>query len=285
MDATLSSASDNKEVTTGISNMGQSTQENEEVLTVSDLRKEYGAGERRHLAIENISFSVSKGERLSVIGPSGAGKTTLLKCISGLQPFTSGSVRFAGKDVTQPPEGLAIVFQDYARSLFPWMSVEANVLLPLKYRDIDSSRANGLVQDALTSVGLAGHGKRFPGQLSGGMQQRVAIARAMACQPSLLLMDEPFASVDAQTRLALEDLTLRLCDQFKITLMLITHDIDEAIYMGNKLLVLSPAPSSVREVLSVALPAQRDQVTTKSLSAFGEIRAKIYSLINQSAPA
>ena len=254
------------------------------ILAVSNLRKEYGSGVTRHLAIEDLSFSVRQGERLSVVGPSGSGKTTLLKCISGLQPFTSGSVSFRGAPVDAPPDGLSIVFQDYARSLFPWMTVENNVRLPLNYRSLTQDRQSELVREALQSVGLAGHEKRFPSQLSGGMQQRVAIARALAYQPSVLLMDEPFASVDAQTRLSLEDLTLRLCRQYGITLVLITHDIDEAIYMGDKVLVLAPSPSTVRAVLDVDLPAERDQIATKLLRSFGEMRARVYGLIHQ-APA
>ncbi len=218
-----------------------------------------------------------------MIGPSGAGKTTLLKCISGLQTITSGTVHFRGAPVVRPPEGLSIVFQDYARSLFPWMSVESNVRLPLKYREMSAARQLELVKEALESVGLAGHANRFPSQLSGGMQQRVAIARALACEPSVLLMDEPFASVDAQTRLSLEDLTLRLCDRFKVTLILITHDIDEAIYMGNKLLVLSASPCTVRAVLPINLPQARDQIQTKLLAEFGETRARVYGMVQHSA--
>ena len=251
------------------------------VLVVHELRKEYGSGANRHLAVDKVSFSVRQGERLSVVGPSGAGKTTLLKCLSGLQPLTSGAVAFRGQPVIAPPAGLSIVFQDYARSLFPWMTVANNVRLPLKYRNMPVERQRELANAALESVGLAGQGDRFPAQLSGGMQQRVSIARALACQPRLLLMDEPFASVDAQTRLSLEDLTLRLCKQFGITLILITHDVDEAIYMGDKVLVLSPSPSVVRAILDVDLPSERDQIQTKLLREFGEMRARVYGLIHQ----
>lgn len=255
------------------------------VLEVDGLHKEYGApaSAARHVAIERVSFSVNEGERLSIVGPSGCGKTTLLKCVSGLQPLTSGRVAFRGQAVKAPPQGLAIVFQDYARSLFPWMTVENNVRLPLKYGSLPASQQTELVREALESVGLSAHAERFPSQLSGGMQQRVAIARALAYQPRLLLMDEPFASVDAQSRLALEDLTLRLCKRYGFTLMLITHDIDEAIYMGDKVLVLSSSPSTVRDWIDVALPLDRDQVETKLLREFGEIRARIYSLINPPA--
>jgi NitT/TauT family transport system ATP-binding protein len=249
------------------------------VLEVRDLRKEYG-GTVPHLAIDRISFSVREGSRLSVVGPSGAGKTTLLKCVSGLQSVTSGSITFRGNNVKAPPDGLSIVFQDYARSLFPWMSVENNVGLPLRYRALSRQRRAEIVANALESVGLDGHAQRYPGQLSGGMQQRVAIARALGYQPRLLLMDEPFASVDAQTRLSLEDLTLRLCKQFDITLMLITHDIDEAIYMGDQVLVLSPSPAVVRATIDVDLPRERDQIETKLLRRFGEIRGEVYSLLH-----
>jgi len=251
------------------------------VLEVRDLRKEYG-GALPHLAIDCVSFSVRKGARLSVVGPSGAGKTTLLKCVSGLQPATSGSITFRGSSVETPPDGLSIVFQDYARSLFPWMSVENNVRLPLRYRALSEQRRAEIVADALESVGLSDHARRYPGELSGGMQQRVAIARALGYQPRLLLMDEPFASVDAQTRLSLEDLTLRLCKRYDITLMLITHDIDEAIYMGDQVLVLSASPAVVRATIDVDLPGERNQVETKLLRRFGEIRGEIYGLIHDS---
>jgi len=257
---------------------------NSPVLEVTDLRKEYG-GAVPNLAIDRISFSVREGMRLSVVGPSGAGKTTLLKCISGLQSVTAGRVAFRGGEVKAPPDGLAIVFQDYARSLFPWMSVEKNVDLPLRYRALSRQRRADIVANALESVGLGNQGKRYPGELSGGMQQRVAIARALAYQPRLLLMDEPFASVDAQTRLSLEDLTLRLCKQYDITLMLITHDIDEAIYMGDQVLVLSASPAVVRETIDVDLPRERDQIETKLLRRFSEIRAEVYNLLHDSGKA
>src|SRR5262249_41834479 len=142
------------------------------VLEVRDLRKEYG-GAVPHLAIDCVSFSVREGSRLSVVGPSGAGKTTLLKCVSGLQAVTSGRVSFRRHHVKAPPDGLAIVFQDYARSLFPWMSVENNVDLPLRYRALSRQRRTEIVADALESVGLSRHARRYPGELSGGMQQRV----------------------------------------------------------------------------------------------------------------
>jgi NitT/TauT family transport system ATP-binding protein len=269
----------------GPSTATTSPAQGESILDVRNLHKEYLTESGPHVAIERVSFSVRKGERVSVVGPSGAGKTTLLRCISGLQPITSGTVSFRGKLVEAPPQGLAIVFQDYARSLFPWMSVESNVRLPLKYLSLPVERQNALVREALVSVGLERFGDRYPGQLSGGMQQRVAIARALAYQPQLLLMDEPFASVDAQTRLSLEDLTLRICKSYGITLILITHDIDEAIYMGNQLLVLSSSPAVVRKFMAVDLPDTRDQVETKLLRRFGEIRAEVYGLINPPAAA
>jgi NitT/TauT family transport system ATP-binding protein len=252
------------------------------VLEVRGLTKTYGAGTpSQTVAIESVSFSVARGERVSIVGPSGCGKTTLLQCISGLQRPSGGQVSFKGSDVTAPPKGLAVVFQDYARSLFPWMSVENNVRLPLRYRDLTRTKQDELVRDALLRVGLASFANHYPSQLSGGMQQRVAIARALAFQPQLLLVDEPFASVDAQSRLDLEDLTLQLCRNFAITLILVTHDIDEAIYMGDKLVVLSPSPATVRELVAVDLPSERDQISTKSLRRFAEIRSRVYAMVTR----
>src|SRR5205085_1230192 len=157
-------------------------------------------------AVGDVSFAVEDRELVCVVGPSGCGKTTLLKCIGGLLQPTRGEVLVAGKRVAGPPEEMALVFQEYSRSLMPWLSVRGNVALPLRHKRLARRERSALVEDALRSVGLAGFMDHYPWQLSGGMQQRVAIARALAYQPAILLMDEPFASVDAQTRGDLEDL-------------------------------------------------------------------------------
>ena len=182
------------------------------MLEISGLGKTYGSGETATHAVGDVSFVVEDGEFVCVVGPSGCGKTTLLKCVSGLLRPTRGDVLLRGKRVSSPPEEMALVFQEYTRSLMPWTSVRNNVLLPLRHKKLERVERKRLVEEAVESVGLTRFLDRYPWQLSGGMQQRVAIARALAYQPEILLMDEPFASVDAQTRGDLEDLVLRLRD-------------------------------------------------------------------------
>ena len=176
----------------------------DELLVVDHLGKTYGD----HQVLGDINFTVRSGEFLCIVGPSGAGKTTLLQCLSGLIEPTSGSVALRGQKVTEPPAEMAIVFQDYSRSLMPWLSVLDNVALPLRSAKTSKAERIEKAMAALIEVGLKDHVQKYPWQLSGGMQQRVAIARALAYAPAIVLMDEPFASVDAQTRADLEDLTL-----------------------------------------------------------------------------
>jgi NitT/TauT family transport system ATP-binding protein len=216
-----------------------------------------------------------------VVGPSGCGKTTLLKCIAGLLRPTRGEVLLRGKRVMEPPEELALVFQEYSRSLMPWASVRDNVLLPLRHKKLSRSDRKQLVEESLDAVGLTRFIDHFPWQLSGGMQQRVAIARALAYQPAILLMDEPFASVDAQTRADLEDLTLRVRDQYRITILFVTHDIDESVYLPDRVVVLTHAPTEVKEIVPVDLPRPRDQIATKELAEFMQLRGHIYRQIKR----
>ena len=199
------------------------------VLSIRDLRQVYnlGSAEERE-AIANISFSVQPGEFVCIVGPSGAGKTTLLRCLSGLLKPTGGEVRFEGHRLDKVPDRLSVVFQDYSRSLFPWLTVAGNIAVPLKVAGLGETQRKARIEEVLHAVGLGAVGKQYPWQLSGGMQQRVAIARSLAHQPELLLMDEPFASVDAQTRFDLEDLILRVRGEYNVTVVLVTHDIDEA---------------------------------------------------------
>lgn len=251
-------------------------------LRVVGLGKVYAAGQVR--ALREVSFSVEAGEFLCIVGPSGVGKTTLLKCLAGLAAPSEGTVVFEGEPVTRPPERLAVVFQDYSRSLAPWMTVLDNVVLPLRRMKLDRAERTRRGRRALESVGLTHASERFPWQLSGGMQQRVAIARGLAYEPELLLMDEPFASVDAQTREELEDLTRRLRDNYRITVLLVTHDIDEAVYLADRIVVLAGPPATVADIVTVGLPEQRDQITTRSLPAFLELRAYVRGLIGSSRP-
>ena len=251
------------------------------VLEAIDLTKAYGAGERQRTILQGVNFALAAQEFVCVVGHSGTGKTTLLRCLTGLLEPTAGEVRFRGERVTSPPEGLAIVFQDYSRSLLPWLTVEHNVGLPLEGKGIAKAEQRERIEHALSSVGLAGHEKKLPHELSGGMQQRVAIARALAYQPSVLVMDEPFASVDAQTRAELEDLTLELREEYETSVLLVTHDVDEAVYLGDRVVVLGGSPAGVVRVEETGLGRERDQIETKALPRFAEVRAEILREIRE----
>ena len=249
------------------------------MLDVQGLRKVYDAHGRRVEAIADLTLWVGPGEFVCVVGPSGCGKTTLLRCAAGLLAPTAGAVRIDGAPVTGPPPGLAVVFQEYGRRLFPWLRVADNVELPLRHRPRAERRR--LVDEALAAVGLADAHRAYPWQLSGGMQQRVAIARAVAYQPRVLLMDEPFAAVDAQTRADLEDLIRDVWRRLGVTLLFVTHDIDEAVYLGQRVIVLSAAPTTVAEDLAIDLPDTRDQLTTRADARFTQLRAHVYARIRR----
>jgi NitT/TauT family transport system ATP-binding protein len=249
------------------------------VVSFRQVRKVYGTAAGPRVALADITFDVSRGEFACVVGPSGAGKTTLLRCLAGLMPPTSGEAMFEGAPLRSVPAGIGVVFQDYGRSLFPWLSVARNVDLPLRVRGVARAERASRVMEVLASVGLADAGRNYPWQLSGGMQQRVAIARALAYRPDLLLMDEPFASVDAQTRFELEDLILRVRDEFGVTVVFVTHDIDEAVYLADRVIVLSKSPGVVTEITDITLPRPRDQIETKRDPAFAAYREHLLGLV------
>jgi NitT/TauT family transport system ATP-binding protein len=251
------------------------------VLDIRCLGKVYDGHGRQVQALRDITFTVNAGEFVCVVGPSGCGKTTLLRCLGGLLKPTSGEVVVDGQPVTGPPDGVAIVFQEYGRSLFGWLRVAENVELPLKAKGLGRAQRAQLVDQALAAVGLADARTAWPWQLSGGMQQRVAIARALAFQPRVLLMDEPFAAVDAQTRADLEDLVRSVWQQFQITMLFVTHDIDEAVYLGQRVVMLSSSPTVVLEDLAIDLPAERDQLATRSDPRFIELRGRVYGRVQQ----
>jgi NitT/TauT family transport system ATP-binding protein len=251
------------------------------VLRVEHLKKSYGEGPDAVQAIGDISFETRANELVCIVGPSGCGKTTLLKCISGLLTPTAGEVWLGEERVLGPPERMALVFQEYSRSLFPWMTVRQNVAFPLRRRGLSAQERARLVDEAVDSVGLTAAIDRYPWQLSGGMQQRVAIARALAYQPAILLMDEPFASVDAQTRADLEDLVLEVRERYDVTIVFVTHDIDESVYLSDRVIVLTPSPTCVYEVLDIDLPAPRDQVMTKELPEFAHLRGHVWRSIKR----
>ncbi|WP_326820569.1 ABC transporter ATP-binding protein [Streptosporangium sp. NBC_01756] len=249
------------------------------MLEIANLTHTYGSGENAHRAIDGLELSVAEGELLCIVGPSGCGKSTLLRSIAGLIKPTAGDISVGGIPVRQTPDNLAVVFQDYSRSLFPWMSVGDNVALPLRRRNMDRKQRKAAAQDALEQVGLPAAAGKYPFELSGGMQQRVAIARALAYRPALMLMDEPFGSVDAQTREDLEDLVLQVREHHRMTIVLITHDIDESVYVGDRVVVLSKAPAKVVGDLRVNLPGSRNQISTREHPEFVRLRAEVGRLV------
>ena len=251
------------------------------LLSVKELKKTYPSATGPVEAVGSITFDVHPGELVCIVGPSGCGKTTLLKCLSGLLPPTAGSVQLEGTEVTSPPKKMAVVFQEYGRSLYPWLTVADNVALPLKAQGMPRAERADAVRRAVTEVGLADATDKYPWQLSGGMQQRVAIARAVAYQPEVLIMDEPFAAVDAQTRADLEDLVRRVWQDLGVTVLFVTHDIDESVYLGERVLMLTNSPTTIQEDLTIDLPDERDQLTTRAMPRFTELRTHVYEQIQR----
>ena len=234
-----------------------------------------------HTALAGVSLSIERGELVSIVGPSGCGKSTLLRCVAGLIRPTEGRILLDEAEVQGVPEGLAVVFQEYSRSLLPWLTVRDNVALPLRRHGGTKAERRATAMTALEAVGLAAAAQKRPSQLSGGMQQRVSIARALARRPSLLLMDEPFGSVDAQTREDLEDLVLTVRDS-SMTILFVTHDIDESVYVGDRVVVLGASPGRVIADLPVRLPIRGEQITTRGLPEFVRLRAEVGRLVRAS---
>ena len=251
------------------------------ILEIENLSKTYRQlGGETTLAIGNISCRVETKEFVSFVGPSGCGKTTLLMSIAGLTAPTSGRVIIHGKEVKGPPPNLVLVFQEFNKSLFAWRSVLGNVRFGLQARGNRSRDADLKARSLIELVGLKGFENHYPWELSGGMQQRVAIARALAYEPEVLLMDEPFGSLDALTRLELEDTLLKLWEELGTTILFITHDIEEAIYLSDRVWVLSRRPSQIIEELPIDLARPRNQVATRGEPRFMQTRNKIYRRIS-----
>ncbi|MGI5327766.1 ABC transporter ATP-binding protein [Actinomadura nitritigenes] len=250
------------------------------MLRITGLTHTYTGG---HTALDGLDLTVPDGQLLSIVGPSGCGKSTLLRCIAGLIRPTGGTLEMDGAPIDGVPDDLAVVFQDYSRSLFPWLTVRDNVAMPLRRRGGSRAERRAAADEALESVGLHDAARKYPWQLSGGMQQRVSIARALAYRPSLMLMDEPFGSVDAQTREDLEDLVLGVHRTGKLTILLVTHDIDESVYVGDRVVVLNRSPARVHADIPVGLPASRDQIETRGLPEFVRLRAEVGRLVRGGA--
>ena len=245
-------------------------------LRVRGLHKAYVGHGRTTVALGGIDLDIERGSFVSIVGPSGCGKSTLLQVVAGLVPASAGEVTLQGRRVVEPPREAIYVFQQYTRSLYPWKTVERNVAYGLENREsLSRSEIATRTREYIGLVKLDGFERHYPWQLSGGMQQRVAIARALACRPDVLLMDEPFSSVDALTRAGLQELVLRLWRELGLTVIFVTHDTDEAIYLSTRVVALSASPATVAVDLPIELPHPRDQITTRELPRYLEYRHRM----------
>ena len=229
---------------------------------------------------QDVNLEIGQRECVAIVGPSGCGKTTLLRCIDGLVEPSAGEVRIEGQPVRKPPKGVAVVFQHFG--LFPWKTVYENVAYGLRLAGASKEQVRSKVPHFIKLVGLEGFEKAYPYQLSGGMQQRTGLARALAVEPEVLLMDEPFASIDAQTREILQFELLRIWESRPTSMVFVTHSIDEAVLMGDRVVVLRGRPSSIVEVIDVALPRPRTRETLAS-PRFAEVREHVWSELMQEA--
>lgn len=232
--------------------------------------------------VENVSLDVKPGEFLCIIGASGCGKTTALRLAAGLYQPTSGSVSFDGKPMLTPRRDIAIVFQDYGKALLPWRTAAGNVSLALEASHLAASQRAGRIDELLKTVGLPNHAGKYPAEMSGGMQQRLQIARCLAQEPKALLMDEPFGALDAMTRQGLQDEVLSLVRASDATVIFVTHDLEEAIYLGDRVIGLSPHPGRIGIELKIDLPRPRDQLTTRENPEFLRLRRELFDFIKAS---
>jgi NitT/TauT family transport system ATP-binding protein len=248
------------------------------LLEVSEVHKHFETSSGRLTVIDGISLRQREGELISIVGASGSGKTTLLRIVAGLESADAGQVCLHGRPIEGPGPDRAMVFQQSA--LMPWLTVAQNVQFGLRALDLGADEIGRRVADAIARVGLSGFEGFVPKQLSGGMQQRVGIARAIATQPALLLCDEPFASVDAMTRQSLQHDLQSVVSQGNTAALLVTHDIEEAVYLGDRVIVLSSRPARVMEIVDVDLPRPRDPYI-RTQRRFQELREHIWKRLQE----
>ncbi|QXE91369.1 ABC transporter ATP-binding protein [Geomonas subterranea] len=236
-----------------------------------------GDSPKEFVALKDVSLQVQKGEFLAIVGPSGCGKSTLLDILAGLAKPSSGEIFIDGRKVTGPALDRGIVLQGYA--LFPWRTVRQNVEFGLEIKKVPKGERRAVSDRFIGLVGLEGFADHFPHELSGGMKQRVAIARALAYDPEVLLMDEPFAAVDAQTRETLQDELLRIWEETGKTIIFVTHSIEEAVFLADRVAVLGTNPGAVKEVVDIDLPRPRHNSDLRSSAEFGWVRHKVWELL------
>ena len=245
-------------------------------LTIQNVSKKFRIDKGTLSVLEDISLEIEKGEFISIVGTSGCGKSTLLKMIIGLDPPTEGHIRIDGREVVKPAIDCGMVFQE-AR-LFPWLTVRENIEFGIT-RPVSGGERERLVRQHIELVGLAGFEKALPKQLSGGMQQRVSIARALVNHPDILLLDEPFGALDALSRINMQNEVLKLWEHEKKTMVLVTHDIDEAVFLSDRIIVLSSRPGQIMDKIEVTLPRPRE----RSSDEFLKIRSKIFKYLMTNA--
>jgi NitT/TauT family transport system ATP-binding protein len=248
-------------------------------ISVRHLTKTYNSNTGKVIALEDVSFEVQPYESLCILGPSGCGKTTLLRVLDCLISRDHGEILLDGVPVTAPRSDVAMVFQHFG--LFPWKNLEQNIAYGLTLRGLPGQEITRTVQRYIELVGLKGFERSYPYQLSGGMQQRAGLARALAVNPSLLLMDEPFGSLDAQTREALQEELSRILERERKTVLFVTHSIDEAIYLGDRILLMTPRPGRIREILPVEIPRPRDISRVRSDPRSVRLRAYIWEQLKE----
>jgi NitT/TauT family transport system ATP-binding protein len=233
-----------------------------------------------HLVLGKLTFEIRRGEIVCVVGPSGCGKTTALRVAAGLIPPTGGEVAFAGAPVKGPRRDVAVVFQDYSKALLPWRTAAGNVSLALEAMATPRGEREARIAELLKRVGLLAYAQKYPAQMSGGMQQRLQIARCLAQEPAALMMDEPFGALDALTRQSLQDEMLEIARGTGATIFFVTHDLEEAIYLGDRVIGLKPHPGRIGIELKISLPRPRDQVATRESPEFLRLRRKLYDFIH-----
>lgn len=252
-------------------------------ISFKDVTKRFsvreGKGVSEFTAVDRINLEVRPGEFMAIVGPSGCGKSTLLDLLAGLSKPTSGQILLDGKPITGPGLDRGIVFQQYA--LFPWRTAEANIEFGLEAKGVRAKERKERARHYLSLVGLSGFENRYPHELSGGMKQRVAIARSLAFDPEVLLMDEPFAALDAQTRESLQDELLRIWEQTGKTIIFITHGIEEAVYLGQRVAVMTARPGTIKRVIDIPLASRTMEEDIRSGTEFGKLRHEIWSELRE----
>lgn len=243
-------------------------------IEVDHVTTQYGRGQNAFIALKNVSLNIEKGEFICLIGPSGCGKTTLLNSIAGFERVSGGQIRIDGEPVTKPKIGYITIFQNYG--LLPWRTVRKNVEFGLEKLNVPKQARERIADQYIDQVGLAGFEERYPHQLSGGQQQRVAIARALAVDPDILFMDEPFGALDALTRMKLQDDVLRLSGEHNKTIIFVTHDIEEAVFLADRIVVLEPNPGNIKSIVTIQIPRERVRTADDFIAA----RDKVYELLN-----